>query len=229
MDLRVVLVEPQEGGNIGSVARVMKNFGFGDLVLVNPCEIGKDARRFSSHGRDVLLGARKVGSLGEAIDGCGMVVGTTGKRGGKKTLSRVALDPERFAENARNYNGRIALLLGRESIGLKNEELDMCDFVVRIGASRSYPILNIAQAACVLLYELSKPGFRKTVREKGAGMKEREAMEGYLDEAVDSAYGQEHRRRIVKGMMRRIMGKAFLTKQETTTIAGLLRKIRRNP
>ncbi|MDM7934954.1 MAG: TrmH family RNA methyltransferase, partial [Methanothrix sp.] len=80
MRLRVVLVEPMYDGNVGSVARAMKNFGFHDLVLVNPCKIDDFGRAMSSHARDVLEEARVVGTLEEAIAGANLVVGTTGKR-----------------------------------------------------------------------------------------------------------------------------------------------------
>ena len=80
MNLRVVLVEPMYEGNVGSVARAMKNFGFHDLVLVNPCTIGDFGSAMASHARDVLQMSRNFSSLPEALQGANLVVGTTGKR-----------------------------------------------------------------------------------------------------------------------------------------------------
>jgi tRNA/rRNA methyltransferase len=80
MRLRVVLVDPRYEGNVGSVARVMKNFGFHDLVLVNPCKIEDFGLAMAAHARDVLQMSRSFSSLQEALEGVSLVVGTTGKR-----------------------------------------------------------------------------------------------------------------------------------------------------
>ena len=80
MRLRVVLVEPLYEGNVGSVARSMKNFGFHDLVMVNPCKIEDFGSAMASHARDVLQMSRSFSSLPEALEGANLVVGTTGKR-----------------------------------------------------------------------------------------------------------------------------------------------------
>ena len=80
MRLRVVLVEPLYEGNVGSVARSMKNFGFHDLVLVNPCKIEDFGSAMASHARDVLQMSKCFSSLPEALEGANLVVGTTGKR-----------------------------------------------------------------------------------------------------------------------------------------------------
>ncbi len=78
LNIRVVLVEPMYQGNVGSVARAMKNFGYSDLVLINPCELEGQARAMSSHARDVLEGARIVSTLEEAVKGADLLIGTTG-------------------------------------------------------------------------------------------------------------------------------------------------------
>ncbi|MDD4249191.1 MAG: TrmH family RNA methyltransferase, partial [Methanosarcina sp.] len=78
LEIRVVLVEPIYQGNVGSVARAMKNFGYSDMVLVNPCELEGQARAMSSHARDVLEGARITSTLEEAVRGADLLVGTTG-------------------------------------------------------------------------------------------------------------------------------------------------------
>ncbi len=80
MNLRVVLVEPLYEGNVGSVARAMKNFGFHDLVMVNPCKIEDYGSAMASHARDVLQMSKSFSSLPEALEGANLVVGTTGKR-----------------------------------------------------------------------------------------------------------------------------------------------------
>jgi len=80
LKIRVVLVEPMYQGNVGSVARAMKNFGYSDLVLVNPCKLEGEARAMSSHARDVLEGARIVSTLEEAVKGANLRIGTRGSK-----------------------------------------------------------------------------------------------------------------------------------------------------
>src|SRR5574340_1249731 len=80
MKLKVILVEPLYDGNVGSVARAMKNFGFHDLVLVNPCKIEDYGCAMESHARDVLQMSRSLATIPEALQGANLVVGTTGKR-----------------------------------------------------------------------------------------------------------------------------------------------------
>ena len=78
MQVRVVLVEPKHEGNIGSIARLMKNFGFTDLWIVNPkTQIGLQARAYASHGGDILKGSKIVTTIKKASKGCAEVVGTT--------------------------------------------------------------------------------------------------------------------------------------------------------
>jgi tRNA C32,U32 (ribose-2'-O)-methylase TrmJ len=75
----VILVEPKNDGNIGAVCRVMKNFGFSDLIIINHPEIGVDANKRAMHANDVLQNARHVQNLDKAIEGLDFIVGTSGK------------------------------------------------------------------------------------------------------------------------------------------------------
>ena len=224
MQLRVVLLDPKEEGNVGSVARVMKNFGFDELFLVNPCDLGSDARRFASHGRDVLKKAKVVSNLDLAIEDCNFLVGTTGKKGGQKTPQRIATTPEQLAERIRQTKGKAGLLFGNETYGLKNEELDRCDAIVRIPSNPNYPVLNLSQSVGVILYEISKRRYQKTVLDLPSSVAEREIMKRYVDELIISVYDQEHRQDRAKSDLDRIFGKAFLTKRETNSITSLARR-----
>ena len=138
MKLRVVLVEPKYDGNIGSVARAMKNFGFENLVLVNPCSIDDFGRAMASHAKDLLERAQNVSTLEEALENTELVVGTTGKRMGNEQrhlrlhLRVPCLSPKELAEKLEGKDGTIVLLLGREDCGLTDEELAICDMVVSI-------------------------------------------------------------------------------------------------
>jgi len=223
MGIRVVLLNSQEEENIGSVARAMKNFGFKELYLVNPCEIGRRARALASHGGDILKSAKIVNSFDSAVRGCNYLVGTTGKKGGQKTPTRRAVTPEQLREMA--LNGKIALVFGNEAVGIPNELLQKMDFVVRIPTSPEYPVLNLAQSVCVILYELSKKDFEKTVSEKPITREVREQLDRFTGEIVRKVYQQPHQQWSTEKALSIIYGKAMLTKKEGGRLISFYRKI----
>ena len=154
--IRVVLVRPRRGGNVGAVARVMKNMGLGELVLVAPrTRVGKVGERMAAHARDVLLAHRVVPDLASALRGCHLVVGTVGRpvidraepRGAREIAAEVA------AESAA-AGRRVALVFGPEDHGLSNAEIDLCQRVLRIPTAPAYGSLNLAQAVGVCVYEI---------------------------------------------------------------------------
>jgi len=162
MRLLVVLVEPLYDGNVGSVARAMKNFGLSDLALVNPCRIDDFGLAMASHARDVLEGAAVYSRLEEALEQADLVVGTTGKRLDEAQhhlrlhLRVPCLSPAGLADRLQGKDGTVALLLGREDCGLNSDELALCDILVSIPTSPDYPVMNLSHSAAVLFYELYK-------------------------------------------------------------------------
>lgn len=151
--LRVVLVEPKNPGNIGSVCRAMKNFHASDLVLVNPCDhLADEAKMFAVRGKDILERAAVVPSLREALLDVHFSIGTTTRV--RDTHFPTFLPREVAARIAQiDRSSTIAIVFGREDNGLTTEELHRCDIVSTIPADESYASLNIAQAAMVYLYE----------------------------------------------------------------------------
>lgn len=221
MDLRVVLVDPLYGGNVGSVARAMKNFGFHDLVLVNPPEIGGEARAMASHARDILESARTVDTLGDAIGGS-LAVGTTGMSGEKEAehIRMPALTPRELRDDLQEHEGVVSLVLGREDQGLSNEELALCEIVVSIPTSKEYPVMNLSHAATIILYELSN------VRPGNVDLASHEDIDCFiehLDRVLRIIDYREHKREKTLLMCRRILGRAVLTSREVSTLHGILR------
>jgi tRNA/rRNA methyltransferase len=158
--IRLILVEPAGPLNIGSVARVMKNMGLSNLVLVNPhCDhLGAEARQMAVHAGDVLEAARVVATLPEALQGCRKAIATTGR---PRTLAdrletpRTALPwlLEDYVEP-----DSAALIFGPEDRGLNNQELNQAHRFVYIPANPVYPSLNLAQAVGICCYELYQAG-----------------------------------------------------------------------
>ncbi|VVC04339.1 SpoU rRNA Methylase family protein [Candidatus Burarchaeum australiense] len=155
MEIRVVLVEPEHDINVGYCCRAMRNFGFRELVLVSPkCPLGFEALMYSKHGADVLKAAKKVRGIGQAVEGCSLVVGTTGIARRGKGVIRNPMSIAELAKKVRRVKGKVALLLGREGMGLTPEEIRLCDFLATVEADGSYPVLNLSHALAIMLYEL---------------------------------------------------------------------------
>src|ERR1700739_4273955 len=153
-DIRIVLVAPSPPGNIGAAARAMKNMALTTLVLVRPKEFPHpEARARASGADDVLAAARVVGSLGEALAGCGFIAATTARE--RDQYFRVqdprAIAPRIVAEACRAPSAGV---VGAERSGLTNEELEAAHVLLRIPASEAYPSLNLAMAVQLVAYEL---------------------------------------------------------------------------
>jgi tRNA C32,U32 (ribose-2'-O)-methylase TrmJ len=100
MKVKIVLVEPEYQVNVGSVARILGNFGFSELAIVKPkCEIGLDAIKFSKHALDILKNASICKSFDEAVEGCQLVVGTSGIKVRNKDTIRACVGLEEFTKD----------------------------------------------------------------------------------------------------------------------------------
>lgn len=153
--LRFVLVETSRAGNIGAAARAMKTMGFSDLVLVNPrfpdALADPEAVAFASGATDVLAGARIVGSMAEALDGCQFAAAVSARL---REFSPPVWTPRAFAGHVAGQGGLdAALVFGNERFGLPNHIVEQCNVLINIPANPAYSSLNLAQAAQVLAYE----------------------------------------------------------------------------
>ena len=225
MRLKVVLVEPIYEGNVGSIARVMKNFGFSDLVLVNPCILGNFGRAMASHAKDLLEEAEIFDRLEDAIKDANLVVGSSGVKALKtdEHLRVPALDPKKLATKFHGTEGTVALLLGREDNGLSREELRVCDMIVTVPTSQDYPIMNISHAAAVILYELSHVYEGEITL---AAREDRDRLIDHLRSALVESQYYPHKLEKTMLMLRRILGRAELTDREVQTLHGVIRSLR---
>ncbi len=165
MILKLIIVSPKYQINLGSIARVAKNFGISRLHLVLPRADphGKTAIMFSKHAKELLLKARIYGSLREAVRDCDVVVGTTGLwRKGRNDLMKPVLAAE-AADLVAGGSGEktvVGLVIGRDDIGLLSSEMELCDTVAYIGTSEDYSVLNISHATAVMLYIFTRKTFQ---------------------------------------------------------------------
>ncbi|MDR0888197.1 MAG: RNA methyltransferase [Candidatus Methanoplasma sp.] len=221
-DLRIILVGPKFEGNVGAVARSMANFGVDELYLVDPCEIGDDGYRRAKHGNFILDNAVKVDSLEEALEGCFLAVGTSGiTTKGDRNYTRIPVAVREFAQYARGYEEKIALIFGREDTGLYQEELNECDVLISVPTSEEYPILNLSHAATIVLYEMFQAD-KELRRAEPADRHEKEFMFDFFENLLDAVGYPENRKSDTIVMFRRMMGRSIPTKYEYNTMMGIL-------
>jgi TrmH family RNA methyltransferase len=223
-DYLVVLVEPQHPGNLGAVARAMLNFGIERLALVNPqCEVDDVAIARAMHAKRVLTKAKTYKSLKAATRKSGFVVATSGITSeNDNQYGRHPLTPRHLAEKMGSVKGEVALVFGREDYGLYNDELELADALVNIPTGDEYPIMNLSHAVAVVCYELFQPT-AKRVKPRDSAPVEKEKLNEFFDDLLDSIDYPSHRRRNTKLMWRRMMGRAVPTKWEFYTLAGVLK------
>lgn len=181
-DIRMVLVRTSHSGNIGAVARLMKNMGLSSLVLVDPDNgadaiASPDAVARAAGGADVLAGAIIVGTLEEALAGCTWVAGTSAR---SRSTPWPLVSPRAFTTELlamADFSAHtIAIVFGRENSGLSNIELQMCNRHIMIPANPEYPVLNIAMAAQIISYEI------RLMLDAQAGQPEQHSCGGDVDE-----------------------------------------------
>jgi TrmH family RNA methyltransferase len=152
--IRIVLVDPSHPGNVGAAARAMKNMGLSEMVLVRPKEFpSPEATVRAAAANDLLERARVVGTIAEAIAGCGLVLGTSAR---PRSANWTVLDPRAAARRVIDAAGDrpAAVLFGGERNGLSNEDLAACHFLLNVPADPAYESLNLAQAVQIVTWEL---------------------------------------------------------------------------
>jgi len=234
LPIRFVLVDTSHPGNIGAVARAMKNMGLRDLWLVNPREFpNPEATARASGADDVLGGARVVASLPEAIADCSLVLGTTARtREQHFRVMEVRAAGERIVADARL--GPVAVLFGTERFGLSNEHLLTAHALLRIPANPAYESLNIAMAAQLIAYEIRmaqhQPGSSVPARE--APLASADQMEQFyahlarVMEEVDFRDRTQNGTHLM-GRIRRMFNRAELDGNEVNILRGILTSVQK--
>jgi tRNA/rRNA methyltransferase len=229
---RIVLVRPQIADNLGATARVMRNLGLKDLVLVSPeaDTADRQARRLSTHGETILDHARTVPDLGDAVADCLLVAGTSARTG--QLIRGQFGSPDEvmpgLAERLRA--GPVALVFGPERSGLTDRELTRCHHFIHIPTDPSYPALNLAQAVAICLYELRRAWLKQTPAPVEPAplvtFAEQERMFAELRaslEEIHFLYGPKADS--LMHALRHLIGRARPTKMEVGVLHGLARQI----
>jgi tRNA (cytidine32/uridine32-2'-O)-methyltransferase len=231
MSVTVVVVDASEPGNVGTIARSMKNFGLTDLLLVDPPELDPDGEAYGFAGQareDVLPYAREV-TFDHVVEnyhtvGCTAIT----NEDATKHVRYPFRTPAELADSLRDVDADTAVVFGRERVGLTNDELARLDEVCSIPAAADYPVLNLGQAATVVLYELRDLTVAETQHPDGRHDRADEAaIEGLHDQFADflDAIGHpEEKRGKAQRLWRRFVGRAHPTGREARTLRGLFRR-----
>jgi len=231
--IRIVLVNTSHTGNIGSTARAMKTMGLSQLVLVDPITAPDgQASALAAGAGDVLASARQVSTLAEAIQGCGLVIGTSAR---SRTLSWPMLEPRECGEKLISEVAQypVALVFGRENNGLSNDELQQCHFHVCIPANPDYSSLNLAAAVQTLCYEIRMAFLNKTRVAEEVEIyplvDDLEAFYSHLEQTLlKTNFIKVQHPGMVMPKLRRLFNRARPDEQEFNILRGILASIEKS-
>ncbi len=237
-NIRIVLVETSHTGNVGSAARAMKTMGLSQLYLVNPL-VKPDSHSIAmaAGASEIIENAKLVNSLDQAIEGCHLVIGTSAR---SRTLSWPMLQPNEsgtiLVKSA--HQAPVALVFGRERVGLTNEELQKCHYHVMIAANPAYSSLNLAMAVQILSYEIRQAYLTEVSETNSSSIMPLSEDEHYpLAEDLERFY--QHLEQIlvktefirttnpgpIMGRLRRLFTRARPESQELNILRGILSSI----
>lgn len=233
---RVILVQPHYPGNIGAAARVMRNMGIHDLVLVNPLANHLDAaaKQMSTQGEEILHRARVVAHLDEALGDCVVVVATSARTGGLFRNQNV-LGPAQAMPHlveALTQDRPAGLVFGPEPTGLSNADIARAQYLITIPTDDAYPALNLAQAVAICLYQLRVAWEQRTPvlsdpSNLRANIDAQERMFQQLQNSLEEIhflYGDKAD--ALMHALRHLLGRANLSEMEVKLLQGLARQIR---
>jgi tRNA (cytidine32/uridine32-2'-O)-methyltransferase len=223
--VRIVLIDPSHPGNIGSVARAMKNMALADLVLVRPRSFPHaESTALAAGADDILANARVVESVEQAVADCAFIAGTTSRPRSyywEFTTPRdvagriVALGPE----------NRAALLFGSERYGLATEDLNLCNVLVRIPANPEYCSLNLAMSVQLAAYEIfmarEQPQSRTQLEMALAPSEDVEHFYAHLHEVLNEIDFEDRTGHLME-RLRRLFNRAQLDRNELNILRGIL-------
>lgn len=223
--ISVILVHPKYQGNIGAIARLMKNAGLTDLRLVSDLNIENEALFRAMNGRELLEKAQRFDSFEDAIKDFSVVAATSSSPTySDRKFLRLPSNPEDFWKTNLSSGERIALVFGREDDGLRNEEIELCNSFIYIPANPDYPVFNLSHAVSIILYEMLKqlPESKPEMSDPIAPMN-LDLLINSFEELLDLTDYPDYRKPNAKVMIRRIASRANITESEFYKMMGILK------
>jgi TrmH family RNA methyltransferase len=218
--ISVAVLGAKTSGNLGAISRAMANFGLKDLYLIAPqCEIiTPESKARAMRSIKILEKSKKLKNLKEIK--ADYLIATSAKLGSSSNIHRLYLTPKMLAKNI-DQKLHYCIVIGREDIGLLNNEIKQCDILVHIPTNNNYKAMNISHALAIILYELS---FKEELPGKLANKREKKAVMIRLDNLKKGIKNYDNFKEVFINMLNR----AFIRKKEARALAGLLKKIKEN-
>ena len=227
-----ILVEPSHPGNIGASARAIKNMGFKNLSLVKPKGFPDDEAYYRAKGaKDILENAKIFNDLASALKDSTLIFGTSARTRTipwpTKTSSELkdTLDIE-----LKNINSKICFVFGREISGLSNEELQMCDYHIKIPTDEDFSSINLSHSVQIISYvlkmEIDNQDQNLNEEQSSLTFQDNEYLIKHFDEVMKKIdfYDQENPKQ-VKTRIRRLVKRLKPDKLEMGILRGFLSKI----
>ncbi|MFX1315243.1 MAG: RNA methyltransferase [Promethearchaeota archaeon] len=240
----IIIVQPEHAGNIGSIARIMENFSFKKMVIFNPIEdiekiYSYETQGFAMHGKDILFNAEVITVEKEEnhlvefkkyLEKFDLIIATTAKGKRYTNIRRLAIFPEDLTIPRSKTPLNIAILFGKESRGLTNEEISLADILLRIPTGTSYPTLNVSHACGIILYEIFKKTNIITIgRGKNpvlsADKEDRHILYEFIKSIIEKLKIRPYKKENVFFAFKNVFERAFVSKKELSLITGLLSKV----
>ena len=224
-NIRIVLVETSHSGNIGSAARAMKTMGLSNLYLVSPKSVDEQSIVLAAGADDVVRNAHIVDTFEQAIEDCSLVIGTSARL---RHLQSTLIEPRECAEKVSAHQGQVAIVFGRERVGLTNEELLKCHYHLNIPANPEYSSLNLAMAVQLVSYEMRMAFLAKDKTESTLS-----TIENIYPTAQEMEYFFAHTEQVYQSLgfiqnqgviqkLRRLYNRSSLEKNELNILRGML-------
>ena len=227
-NLRVVLIATRNPLNLGAAARAMSNFGFLNLRMVNPYALAFREARSAVGASTVMKNADEYSTVAESVADCSLVVGTTTLRSRERHQSLYRLEEGARQIRTGLASRRVALLFGSEKVGLSNEDLSHCHWLMHIPTREAHPSMNLGQAVAVCLYELVRSGKRLAASPKPHAAKagELERLTTILLETLSaSGYLGKTPSEATTAKIRRLVRRLNLEGADADLLLGMLRQI----
>ncbi|NBH74519.1 tRNA (cytosine(32)/uridine(32)-2'-O)-methyltransferase TrmJ [Rodentibacter pneumotropicus] len=226
--IRIVLIETSHSGNIGSSARAMKTMGLSQLCLVSPKVVDEQSIALAAGAADIVKNAKIVSSFDEAVADCSLVIGTSARL---RHLQSTLIEPRECAEKVAKHHGKVAIVFGRERVGLHNDELIKCHYHLTIPANPDYSSLNLAMAVQLVSYELymansikncnaAQTFSEKAIARQSVTVQEMEYFFNHTDRLYQSL-GFIHNQGVMQ-KLRRLYNRANIEKNELNILRGML-------
>ena len=236
-NVRFVLVSPRESGNVGASARAIKNMGFARLGLVDaPEPLGDEAQWFARNAHDVLDSAERFATIGDALSGAALIVGTTRRKGRKRGVFLPIETASRRIREVAETQG-VVVLFGGERKGLSNEQAEQCNllFSIPVGSAEQ-PSLNLAQAVLIAAYEISRAGQtapeRPTQGAEALVLATHDELSEFYDRIASllgtlgyTQRGDSDIERKIMRLIRQFIGRAGMAEWELKMLLGLCSRV----